>query len=249
MKILISLFGFLFLFNVTFAQEKPIGGIVFDKDTKFRINRVSILNNRTQKAVFNNTKGEFYIDAKEGDVIITSVFGYKSDTTKITNQTSFAIYLKRLSIRLAEVTITDSVLSAKAKYEEIKKEFNKAYRVGNNKDILTVGEGGAGLGIDALWSTFSKEGKNARRLMEQMEKDYQNAIIDQVFTKSLVTRATSLKGDNLLLFMLNYRPSYAFATKANEYDLVNYIKIAFARFKMNNYYQDVSSLKPIPVQK
>lgn len=249
MKKLSCLIGFIVLLNVAFAQENSIGGIVFDKDTKFRINRVSILNTRTQKAVFNNTKGEFYIDAKEGDIIISSVFGYRNDTTKITNQTSFAIYLQKLSIRLAEVVVKDTALSAKAKYEEIKKEFNKAYRVGNNKDILTVGQGGAGLGIDALWSAFSKEGKNARKLMEQMEKDYQNAIIDQVFSKSLVTRATGLKGDNLLVFMLSYRPSYAFATKANEYDLVNYIKIAYTRFKMNNYYQDVSSLKPIPVDK
>lgn len=237
------------LLNAAFAQEKSIGGIVFDKEAKNRVNRVSILNNRTQKAVFNNTKGEFYIDAKEGDVIISSLFGYRNDTTKITNQTSLAIYLKKLAIRLAEVVVKDTALSAQAKYEEIKKEFNKAYRVGNNKDILTVGPSGAGLGIDAIWSAISKEGKNARKLIEQMEKDYQNAIIDQVFTKSLVTRATGLKGDQLLLFMIHFRPSYGFTTHANEYDLVNYIKIAYARFKMNNYYQDISSYKPIPVQK
>lgn len=249
MKKLSCLFGFILLLNSLIAQEKPIGGIVFDTDTKFRVNRVSILNTRTQKAVFNNTKGEFYIDALEGDILISSVFGYKSDTTKIKNQKSLAIYLKRLSIRLSEVVVKDSALSAQAKYEEIKKEFNKAYRLGNNKDILTVGPAGAGLGIDAIWSTFSKEGRNARKLMEQMEKDYQNAIVDQVFNKSLITRATGLKGEKLLLFMLNYRPSYNFATKANEYDLVNYIKIAYARFKMNNYYPDVSSLKPILIEK
>ncbi len=249
MKILSCLFGFLFTLSTLFAQEKTIGGIVFDTDTKFRVTRVSILNTRTQKAVFNNTKGEFYIDAIEGDIIISSVFGYKSDTTKITNQSSLAIYLKRLSIRLTEVVVKDSALSAQAKYEEIKKEFNKIYRVGNNKDILTVGPGGAGLGIDAIWSAFSKEGKNARKLMEQMEKDYQNAIVDQIFNKTLVTRTTGLKGEQLLLFILNYRPSYGFATKANEYDLINYIKIAYTRFKMNNYYQDVSSLRPIPVEK
>ena len=160
------------MLNIAFAQDKTIGGIVFDKDTKNRVNRVSILNVRTQKSVFNNTKGEFYIEAKEGDVIVSSLFGYRNDTTKITNQTSFAIYLQKLSIRLAEVVVKDTALSAQARYEEIKKEFNKAYRVGNNKDILTTGQNGAGLGIDAIWSTFSKEGRNARKLMEQMEKHF-----------------------------------------------------------------------------
>lgn len=237
------------MLNNALAQEKTIGGIVFDKDTKFRVTRVTIFNTRSQIAVFNNTKGEFYVDAQEGDILVSSVFGYKNDTTKISNQSSLAINLKRLAIRLAEVVVKDTALSAQAKYEEIKKEFNKVYRLGNNNDILTVGPTGAGLGIDAIWSTFSKEGRNARKLMEQMEKDYQNAIVDQIFNRQLVTRATGLKGDQLLLFMLNYRPSYAFATKANEYVLVNYIKIAYARFKMNNYYQDLSSLKPIVVEK
>jgi hypothetical protein len=227
-----------------FSQEKSIGGIVVDKDSKFRLSRVNILNTRTQQKVFNNSKGEFFIDAKDGDMIISSLSGYKNDTIKIANQTALVFYLRRLAIRLPEVVFRDSALSAKAKYEETKKEFNKLYRLGNNKDLLNIGPNGAGLGIDAIWSAFSKEGKNARRLLEIMERDYQNAIIDQVFNRELVNRTTGLKGGKLLVFMLNFRPPYEFVVKANEYELVNYIKQAFMRFNMSNF-QDVSDLKPI----
>ena len=69
---------------------------------------------------------------------------------------------------------------------------------------LNIGPNGVGLGIDAIWSAFSKEGKNARKLMETMERDYQNAFIDQIFTKDLVSKTTGLKGDKLLIFMILY---------------------------------------------
>jgi len=237
--------GFLAFTFAAFAQEKNIAGIVFDKETKFRLSRVKIVNSQTKQTVFNNAKGEFYINAKTGDVLICTLMGYQTDSLKITNQETFIFYLKRLSIRLPEVVVKDSVLSAKAKYEEVKKDFNKIYRLGNNKDLLIVGQGGAGLGIDAIWSAFSKEGRNARRLLELMERDYQNAFVDQVFTRDLVSRSTGLTGDKLLIFMLNFRPSYIFVSKANSYDLLNYIRLSYMRFNVNGNYQDISGLKPI----
>jgi hypothetical protein len=243
-----TLFTFFLLITISIAakaqQEENVGGIIFDYDTKFRINKVSITNTRTQKSVYNNNKGEFFVNVKKGDLLISSLMGYKSDTLTYTGQTTIIIYLKRRAIPLPEVIFKDSVLSAKEKYEETKKAFNKAARLGNNKDILNIGQNGVGLGIDAIWSTFSREGKNARKLMETMERDYQNAFIDQVFTKDLVTKTTGLKGDRLLVFMINFRPSYNFVIRANQYDMGSYIKMAYMRFKMGNY-QDLSQLKPI----
>lgn len=243
-----SLFSFIalliFYLSALAQQEGNLGGIVFDKDTKFRLNRVNIINIRTQQTIYNNTKAEFFIDSKAGDILISSLMGYKSDTLKIGNQSSVVIYLQRLSIPLPEVVFKDSVLLARAKYEETKKAFNQTVRLGNNKDLINIGPGGAGLSIDAIWSAFSREGKNARRLMEIMERDYQNSFVDQIFTKDLVVKTTGLKGDKLLIFMINFRPSYNFAIKANQYDMGSYINMAFIKFKMMNY-QDISGLKPI----
>jgi hypothetical protein len=228
-----------------FAQQEPLAGLVFDKDTKQRLSRVNITNLRTNQTIYNNSKGEFSIVVKTGDVLVSKLSNYKTDTLKITNQNALVIYLQRLAIPLPEVLFKDSVLLAKAKYEEAKKAFNQAVRLGNDKDILNISNGNVGLGIDALWSAFSKEGKNARRLMEIMERDYQNNMIDQIFNKDLVSRVTGLKGDKLLLFMLNFRPSYNFVMQANEYTLVSFIKQAYMRFKMTPNFQDLSSFKPI----
>ena len=160
-----TLFTFFLLITISVAakaqQEENIGGIVFDYDTKFRINKVNITNKRTKQAVYNNNKGEFFIGVKKGDVLITALMGYKNDTLTYSGQNTIIIYLKRRAIPLPEVVFKDSVLSAKEKYEETKKAFNKLNRLGNNKDILNIGPNGVGLGIDAIWSAFSKEGKNA----------------------------------------------------------------------------------------
>lgn len=230
------------------AQEKIMDGIVFDKYTKARLNRVNIYNPRLQQAVYNNTKAEFSIGAKKGDIIICALEGYKTDTFLVANQTSIIVFLKRLAIPLAQVTVRDTVLSAKTKYENTKKEFHKMYRLGNDDDILSVGPTGAGISIDALWSALSREGRNARHLMEIMERDYQNQVIDQRFNAKVVQRETGLVAEQLLRFLISYRPSYYFALRASDYELLSYIKAAHNRFKTNPYYDDFLLLKPIKVR-
>ncbi len=233
--------------SVKLCAQESIGGLVFDKDNKQRINRVSITNLRTKQILYNNNKGEFFIPVRKGDILIAAKQGYKADTLQIGDQSSLVIYLQRLAIPLPEVVFKDSVKLARDKYEEAKKAFNQAVRLGNNQDILNIANGGVGLGIDAIWSAFSKEGKNARHLMEIMERDYKNNLIDQVFSKEVVSRVTGLKGDKLLIFMINYRPSYNFVAQANEYVLLSYIKHAFMRYKMNPNMPDINSFKPIKI--
>ncbi len=231
--------------GVVFAQEKEVEGIVFDKDTQFRLTRVNIKNLRTNISVYNTSKGEFKMSVKPGDKLVAAISGYRLDTITYANQAAILFYLQRLAIPLQQVTVTDSVLSAKRRYEEMRRQFNTLNRLGNNKDLLAIGSGSAGLSIHALWSAFSKEGKNARRLIDVMDRDYKNNFIDEKFNKSLITKITGLKGDKLEVFMLNYRPSYYFVYGASEYDLVSYIKMAFIRFNKIPYKEDLSELRPI----
>ena len=137
--------------SVKLCAQESIGGLVFDKDNKQRINRVSITNLRTKQILYNNNKGEFFIPVRKGDILIAAKQGYK------------------------------------------------------------------------------------------------NNLIDQVFSKEVVSRVTGLKGDKLLIFMINYRPSYNFVVQANEYVLLSYIKHAFIRYKMNPNMPDINSFKPIKI--
>jgi len=58
----------------------------------------------------------------------------------------------------------------------------------------------------------------------------QDKYVDHRFARSVVLKITHLEGDELDSFMMRYRPSYAFCKKATDYDLYDYIKLAFSEY-------------------
>ncbi len=214
-----------------FAQTKHIEGIVFDKETKERIAIVNIKNTTTGLSVYNNLKGEFSIDANDGDVLIFSKQYYFSDTIKVLNHSSQAIYLKRSSIELKQVDIRDSMVTPEQKLAATKRDYTKIYGVLADKDLLSVSPGsGAGISIDALWNMFSREGKNAQHLRDEIQEDYYQNLIDYRFNRTLVNRITGLKDGQLTSFMQRYRPGYWFVMNASDYDFDTYIKNNYKRY-------------------
>ncbi len=236
---------FLLLFGKVYAQEKLFQGIVFDQNTKERIARVLVSNNRTKANTFNNLKGEFKITAQLNDVLIFSKTGYFNDTVKITASQSLPVYLKRSSIVLREVTIKDSVLNAQKKLEATKKEFNQIYGSIANKDLLTVGSNGAGIGIDAIYNMLSKRGRNATKLRGIIDRDYKANVVDARFNPIIVGAITGLKGEQLTNFMYRYRPDYNLVVMMNEYDFISYIKSCYSRFRRNPSLYFLSPLQPV----
>lgn len=231
-----------------YSQDKQVQGIVFDAGSKQRLTRVYIYNTRTEKGFYNNIKGEFTTTAAPGDVLIAALQGYGVDTIKIKTDPTIIFYLKRNSILLNEVSIRDSSLSPDERRTIMRREYKDTYRKADPQDILQIGggngAGGAGIGIDALWSLLSKEGKNARYLQKILERDYHDSMIDYRYTKSLVSRVTGLNGESLLDFMQQYRPGYYFILEANDYMLVQYIKTSFERYKQAPAANRLPPLKP-----
>ncbi len=93
--------------------------------------------------------------------------------------------------------------------------------------------GGAGLSIDGLWNSFSREGRNAAHLRAIIDQDYKQDVIDFRFNRKLVSNVTGLKEKQLTDFMQKYRPGYYFVTKANEYQFVTSIKANLKRYLRN----------------
>jgi hypothetical protein len=242
LKNLLLLF-LLFSSCLVIAQEHQIQGIVFDNVTKQRLNRVYIYNTRTNKGMYNNTKGEFTMNAIQGDTLIVAHPGYRIDTTTVQAPTTIIFYLTPTNIMLKEVVITDSIMSPDKMLEEVQKAYSNIYRKGDSKDIVSVGSGGAGLSVDALYSILSREGKNARHLQDIIERDYHDAIIDYRFTKNLVSSITNLSGEKLADFMRQYRPNYQFVLEANDYSFVESIRSNYRRFLENPGYYRLPPLK------
>jgi hypothetical protein len=170
----VILFVLVCLSSYSFAQERLVQGVVFDKDSKIRLARVFILNTQTQSGVYNNSKGEFKLTAKSGDVLVAQLDGFRSDTIKVSGTVDLVFYLRRNSIRLQEVVIKDSLKTPSKRLQEIQNEYKDIYRIGNSSDLFKTGGGsglgGVGLSIDALYSLFSRQGKNARNLQKTIDR-------------------------------------------------------------------------------
>ncbi|QJD95808.1 hypothetical protein HH214_07950 [Mucilaginibacter robiniae] len=214
-----------------FSQEKPVSGIVFSKTTQERIAKVSIHNTRSGETVYNTLKADFKINARAGDLLVFNKQGYFADTLKLQNTADLAVYIKPMAIMLKDVNIRDTLMSPQQRLALIKQQYNKAYGVLSNRDILSTSPGfGAGISIDAIWNMLSRSGRNAARLREEIDRDYRQNVIDYRFNKVFVQQITGLQDPQLTNFMTSYRPSYYMVTTANDYDFITYIKSNVKRF-------------------
>lgn len=223
--------------------QRIVQGVVMNAQTKQRVSKVYIYNPRNDAGGFNNTRGEFTIEAEEGDVLIAAVEGYHPDTISVTSASTAIFQLHRSAIRIQEVPVV-----VRRSPEELLKrnqtEYGSAYSKGTPGPYLTTGPSGAGLSIDALYTLISREGRNARRLQEILERDYRESVIDYRFTPELVSRSTGLTGEKLRDFMQQYRPTYFFVLGASEYNLVFYIRSSYAKYLQN---PDAFKLPPLKV--
>lgn len=222
----------------SFAQ-RSVEGIVFDKDTKQRLGRVMMTNKSTKQSSFNNSRGEFQLQIRSGDTVVFSKDNYYADTLRYNGDEILIVHLKRASIYIDPVTVVarktpDQILS------ERRRDYSKAYGLADPGSLLSVGPNGAGLSIGAIYNYFSKEGKNARRLTQYFQKEYEENFVDMRFSKELVRVTTGLEGEALDNFIVRYRPSYEFVLRANHYQLISYIKSKYEFFKFVPY------IKPLP---
>jgi len=219
---------FIFYTGLLLAQHE-VNGIIYDRDTKQRVAKVYIYNTSNDMGTFNNLKGEFNLKVSPGDVLIAATEGYYPDTMTVKSENTILLYLKRSSIMLREVSIV-ARKSPQEILDQKKEDYDRAYRDGDPGPLLSVGNSGAGLSIDALYSLISRKGKNARYLQEIIERDYQDDIIDYRFTPELVSANTGLKGEPLEDFMMQYRPSYYFVLSTNDYSLALYIRSSYKKY-------------------
>lgn len=225
------------------GQER-VQGLVLDQESKQRIAKVLIVNKTTGANTYNNNKGEFDLALSQGDIIIANKENYLSDTLTYSGEKVLIINLKRKAIMIAPVTVMGRI-SPEEILAKRKEDYDKAYRLADPGDFVSVGQNGAGLSIDAVYNYFSKEGKNARRLTKYFQKEYEDNYIDAIFTKELVRSVTGLEGEALENYMIRYRPTYEFVLTSDRFQLIKYIKSKYEYFKHIPYIKPLPDLKEI----
>lgn len=232
-----------------FAQESAVRGFVVDKDSKLRLAKVYIYNSANDEGIYNTPKGEFTIKANPGDTLFAVLQGYALDTVVLNNQKSIYFQLKSLGITLREVSILGDKFTPMERHEKTLKEYKYALDKGKAKDLLNLGLGGVGLGIDAIYNLLSRQGKNARHLQKILERDYREAIVDYRFKPDYVKRVLQIGDYEAEDFMQQYRPSYDFVLSASDYAFVVYLRNNYANYKRNPKAFKLPPLPKINVEK
>ncbi len=213
-----------------FSQTKTIAGIVFEKENKERVAAVNIHNTTNNVSVYNSLKGEFKIAAKAGDQLIFTKVGFHPDTVRVKNDSTLAVYMVRLAIQLKEVTVRDSLLTPEQRLAATKADYTKIYGSLAYNDFLSLGPDGAGLSIDAIWNSISREGRNAEKLRQTIQHDYEQNVIDYRFNRTFVSNITGLRDEKLTEFMFRYRPGYYTTKNATDYEFISMIRANYRRF-------------------
>lgn len=210
--------------NISFAQS--LTGSVSGNFVP--LNGAVVKNISKTKATMSDVNGNFKINAISGDTLTVGFMGFKTDTLKVKQQAFLVFTLQPLTQLLGEVNISSNRLSPLAQFRKNQEDYKQIYRIGDNTHVFSASGDyrriGVGLNIDALYSNFSKQGKDARRLQKVFVKDYYNDIVDTRFTKNLVNRITGYQGKQLDDFMADNRPSYEFIQSATDYDIIQFIQ-------------------------
>lgn len=99
---------------------------------------------------------------------------------------------------------------------------------------LNDGSGGLGAGVDlnSLIEMLNKrEIHRTLAFQQRLVEEEHDKYVDHRFNRSIILRITHLQGDELDSFMARYRPSYEFCVRATDYDLFDYIKLAFQEYQ------------------
>jgi len=227
------LFSFVLVAGKLSAQYK-VKGVVFDSSRLYRIEAVSVMTTGGRMSV-TDSMGRYQIDVGEKDSIWFSYLGKptpKYPVLKIPDVNQFNIALQLKTDVMAEIKI--KTRSYREDSVQNRKDYAKIFDFHrpNIASMTTIGPTGAGIDLDELIRVFQfRKNKQTEKFKERLEEQERQKFIDHRFSKLLVKRLTALDGNDLDVFMIRYRPSYAFALVASDYDFQLYIKKCYELFK------------------
>jgi len=220
--ILISLMLVTYFAN---AQQKfVIKGLVFEKGSTTRVERVNVEIKRNHTFTKTDEWGNFEIEVSIGDTLIFSKLNYDTVEKVIVAKQNLVIYLNK-SIALNEVVVKEQ---SKAKQQQ---EILDGYR---SKGVFFNGDPPILAYIfsplTALHELLGTDANNARRFGNYIERENAQSLVDRHFNEAVIRKAIKIPDTELVEFMYLYRPNPEEVAYWNYYDDMNYVKKSYAKF-------------------
>jgi hypothetical protein len=217
----------------TVSAQYVVKGTVFDSSHRYRIEAVTVVSTGGRMTM-TDSLGRYQIAVGEKDSIWFSYLGKptpKYPVLKMVDVTQFDLALRLKSDVMKEVIVRNR--SYRQDSIQNRKDYAKVFDFHrpNVASLTSIGPTGAAIDLDELIRVFQfRKNKSMEKFKERLEEQERQKFIDHRFNKALVRRLTNLDGSNLDVFMLRFRPSYAFTLTASEYDFQMYIKRCFELF-------------------
>ncbi|HMO62530.1 MAG TPA: hypothetical protein PKC39_15455 [Ferruginibacter sp.] len=219
-------------------SQQLLNGTVYDSTKVIPVKDV-IIKSSSGNIVMTDSTGQYSISVQQTDSI-TFIYNYKPTmkfaVKDIKDPANFDIALHiRVSEKfktLQEVRIytrsyqQDSIRNR----EEYAKIFDyKKPGLSLSSDSYT---GAAGLDINELVNIFRfKRNRQLRKLQERLIEEEKEKYVNYRFNKALVRRITGLQGDELDIFLKEYRPDFEFTQASSLVDFYQYILNASYQYK------------------
>jgi CarboxypepD_reg-like domain len=239
----------LLLFPLRLLAQR-IDGVVLDKVTHRPVAFATVAAANSITAT--NADGRFSVpNIAPGDSLKITSIGYKIYKTGIELSTPkiITIYMMPASILLNDVVV-------KLKYDpkldsvRVRKEFAAAFAykrpafkdmfitvdpyvyIPNNYINATNSTASlVSVNLLSLVNLLSKKSNDPNsKLQQTLLRDEETEYVDRAFSKQKIRSLTNLKGDSLLDFMDDFRPTIKQAKKMTDYEMVLYIKKSYADF-------------------
>jgi hypothetical protein len=217
-------------------SQVTIHGTVYNMYRTKPLDGVSVIAN-TGHGTATDSNGNYVITVNPEDSIYFSYLGratMKYPVKDINSMSSFDIALHVDPTELKEI----SVRPKNYRDDSIQNRQDYAKYFNYKKPKLTINDAssgmgmGAGLDLNSLIEMFEyRKKRESVAFQHRLVEDEHDKYIDHRFNPSIVLKITHLQGDALDSFMVRYRPSYSFCEHATDYDLFDYIKLAFREYQ------------------
>lgn len=212
------------------------------------LENVHVINLNKVIGSITDPKGNFIIDAVVNDTLHLSILGFKSIKIKVTNDwVNFGentIELTESVYALEEVLIYPHKLTGFLEIDTKYIPLNNAKRYsisGLSKSYESGKKGPGGINkllgaifnpADLLYNTFSKKGKQMRKLREMKKDDYIRKILSQKFDRELLCSFLKINPTELedVLGQCNY--SENFIKTANDLQILDAISSCYEEYKV-----------------
>jgi hypothetical protein len=224
------------VFFIFFATDLPaqsskmFRAAVIQDGTKEKVQEAIVENLRTGAKKRTDNFGLFEIPASLGDSLIIYKVGYQDVYHKVTAFEDTRIYIK-LSNQLLEVEV-NAQKKASENFTEASGAYSKEKGIfyGGKPPIALLSPFG-GSPVTFFYELFSKDAKRVKRLNQLAAKALIEEEIGKRFNPAAIKAAVPIKEEEIDTFRDNYPPKVEELRKWSDFQLIQYIKESFYKFK------------------